>query len=264
MKANTSNNRWILDAVLFISFLLLFFLNLTGVALHQWIGAVGGALALYHLLDHWDWIAAVSKRIFGSTTWKARLYYLVDAALLFGFATIVFSGLVISTWFSLPLTNAAAWSSFHETISIITLLLVLFKIAIHWRWIVKTTGRMVPQPQAPARLKPTIQSAVTRSGSDRRDFLKVMGIVGAATALALLNVVDSTGTPETKTTSTQSTIYGSSSTNTTAEQSSSVQSNNTSACVGSCPKGRHCSYPGQYRQYTDVNNNGRCDRGECT
>ena len=68
MKQQRSKFNWMIDAVLFIGFILLFFLNLTGLALHQWIGIAGGALALYHLITHWDWVEAVTKRFFGRTS----------------------------------------------------------------------------------------------------------------------------------------------------------------------------------------------------
>lgn len=34
------------------------------------------------------------------------------------------------------------------------------------------------------------------------------------------------------------------------------------ACIG-CRRGKHCSYPGDCRDYVDTNGNGLCDRGEC-
>ena len=59
IKQQTS---WWVDTVLFIGFLVAFFLSFTGVELHQWIGVIGGILAAYHLLVHWEWVRAVGKR----------------------------------------------------------------------------------------------------------------------------------------------------------------------------------------------------------
>ena len=75
-------SHWLIDAVLFAGLIAAFFLDLTGLELHQWIGISGGALALYHLLAHWQWVGAVTERFFGRTSNKARLYYLINAALL--------------------------------------------------------------------------------------------------------------------------------------------------------------------------------------
>jgi hypothetical protein len=51
---------WWVDLVLFGGFLVAFFLSLTGVDLHQWIGVFGVLLASYHLLAHRDWVNTVS------------------------------------------------------------------------------------------------------------------------------------------------------------------------------------------------------------
>jgi hypothetical protein len=92
--------KWWVDAILFTGFITAFFLDLTGVALHQWIGMLAGALAAYHLITHWDWVEAVTQRFFGRTSGQARLYYLIDGGIMLGFASMIFTGLVISTWLS--------------------------------------------------------------------------------------------------------------------------------------------------------------------
>jgi hypothetical protein len=69
----------------------------------------------------------------------------IDASLMFGFAAILVTGLVISSWLALPLENYAAWRDAHVAASIITLLVVGGKIGLHWRWIVNTAQRFVIQ-----------------------------------------------------------------------------------------------------------------------
>ena len=166
----------------------MFFLNLTGIELHQWFGVAICALTLYHLIKHWNWVEAVSKRFFCSTTHRARWYFIVDASLLLGFVGILVTGLVISTWLSLSFENAPAWNNLHEIISIITLLLILVKIAIHWRWIVKTAGQINSRPMVPTIGRLAVQPAKVSYNIDRRDFLKLMGIVSTAAAVALINI----------------------------------------------------------------------------
>ena len=51
-KTNKSQTNWLIDAVLFIGFLLTFFIDLTGIEPHQWIGIAVCTLALYHLWVH--------------------------------------------------------------------------------------------------------------------------------------------------------------------------------------------------------------------
>ena len=80
----TFKTRWVVDAVLFAAFLGCFFLDLTGTTLHQILGAIGAGIVLYHLFSHWKWVRTVTGRFFSSTSHQARLYYAVDALLLFG------------------------------------------------------------------------------------------------------------------------------------------------------------------------------------
>ena len=257
MKEFRAQNNWILDAVLFSGFILMFFLDLTGVELHQWIGVAAGALALHHLVKHWDWVDAVSKRFFGRTSGQARLYFMVDAGILLGMASILLSGLAISTWFSLPLGNASAWANFHETVSEVTLVLLAFKIAIHWRWIVKTARRMVSPTDVPAVGRLAAQPIAASGAMYRRDFLKLMGVVGVATTLALINVAGSSGESSAQVSETQT----ESATNT--QTTSAGQAGNL-YCSTRCRKGRSCAFPGECHDYRDSNGNGLCDNGECT
>lgn len=258
MKSNRAINNWILDAVLFTSFICLFLMDLTGIELHQWIGLAGGAIAFYHLLEHADWVEAVSRRMFGKTSGRARLYYLVDAGLLLGFSAIFISGVGISTWMTGIFGFSMDWVSFHINTSIVTLALVLVKLAAHWRWIMSTARKMFPAPKpgATGRLAP--QSAPAAGRNDRRDFLKLMGVLGAAAAVALLNVSDPSAATEAEQASAAANSQATNSSSTTSQAAISVN------CTSRCPKGRSCSYPGQCHSYRDSNGNGRCDLGECT
>ena len=252
----SSKNRWFLDVALFAVFLVCFFMDVTGVALHQWLGVAIAALALYHLVNHWPWVSAVSRRFFGQTSDQARAYYLIDAVLLGGLLTIAATGLVISTWLDLSLASYNAWFTGHVIASITTLLVLLLKIAQHASWIVSVARKIfAPAAPVPSRAAPVLVTA----RSSRRDFLKMMGIVGAASLVAmgssLHSLQEAAGAQETTAESTAATASS-----ITATRSSSSSSSSTS-CVVAC--NRRCSYPGHCRRSTDSNNNGRCDLGEC-
>jgi len=98
-----------------------FFLSFTGVELHQWIGVIGGLLALYHLLAHWEWVSTVSQRVFRKASAIVQLKFLVDVVMLSGFMLIIATGLVISSWLSINLTNYNGWLGIHILVSIATL-----------------------------------------------------------------------------------------------------------------------------------------------
>jgi hypothetical protein len=255
MKTNKQKHHWLIDAALFSGFLLSFWLELTGMELHQWLGVAIGVVAGYHLLTHWNWVKAVTDRFFKQTPLQARLYYVVDATVLIGLATISVTGLVISTWFDLALTNYALWKSLHVIASIGTLGAVVIKLGLHWRWIVTTARRYIfPQPPQPVPVRAT-------DGLGRREFLRLMGGVSVFAAIAAGSAVEAlqqTAATTAATTTTSSTHSGTATSRSSGTASTPAQN---SSCSVQC--NRRCSYPGQCRRYTDSNNNGRCDLGEC-
>jgi hypothetical protein len=256
-------SKWFVDLTLFAIFLIAFFLDLTGLEIHQWIGITASGLAAYHLLTHWVWVRKVTERFFGKTSTQARLYYLVDASLFAGLFVIGLTGLVISSWLNLSLTHYDLWLSVHIQASIITLVLTVAKIGLHWRWVITTTKKIFSRPslhtQGGSHTLNPVPKAVpvrTRQQIGRRDFIRMMGIVGIASVLALGSAAsglrDANVEPTSDEEATSNTESFSASLDTyTSDPSCSVQ----------C--GRSCSYPGHCRRYTDNNGNNRCDFGEC-
>ena len=279
---HTQEKRMLWDAALFIGFIACFFLELTGLDLHQWLGVAAGAVGLYHLVTHWNWVRAVSQRFFGKTSGQARTYYLLDATILAGFAVMIATGLTISSWFNLALANYTAWLTVHITSAIVTLLAVTVKVWAHGRWILNTGKKLFgikPQPAGQASGQPAIFH-------ERRAFLRMAGVVGAASLAAFSSSIQGLAqatapaaeTPESSVNSTGNATGASttstaaaatSSTGTTASTTSAAgatasttaNSAGTTACTILC--GKRCSYPGRCGRYVDANHNGRCDRGEC-
>jgi len=249
MKTNKQKHNWLIDAALFIGLLLSFWLELTGVAVHQWLGIAIGLGAGYHLLTHWTWVKSVTDRFFKQTSGQARLYYVIDAAVLIGLATIVVTGLVISTWLNLTLTNFAAWKSLHVIASMSTLLAVVVKIGLHWRWIISTARRYIlPKAEPVWQLKAAPATVTNNLG--RREFLRLMGGVSTMAVIATIGAVDALKASASATSTTSST-----------PSATTTMSQNAASCAVLC--NRRCSYPGQCRRYVDSNGNGRCDNGEC-
>ena len=300
MNTKQKTNWWI-DLVLFAGFITTFFLNLTGVIVHQWIGILSGVLAVLHFFLHLDWVERVSIRLFGKTSWRMRTYYALDVLLLMGFTGITFTGLVISTWLNLSLSNFMIWLNIHIITSISTLVALLLKLVLHWRWISHFTRSIFPGLAVmPAKSVAAQPVKVSSDLIGRRQFLQVLGVVGGASFLALLNASkglagtaassgdtaaaeastpeaaaatgttitseatvtsEATATTEsTATTEATATQIPVTSTVTTTINQSSAAASNT-GCTVRC--NRNCSYPGHCRRYVDTNNNNRCDLGEC-
>ena len=189
MHTNRQRWSWVVDALLFGGFIIAMWLDLTGLAVHQWLGVAVAGLAAYHLVSHRQWVVAVTGRIMGGRTSRTALRnWAVDAGLALGFGAITATGVVMSTWLGLELAGYAAWRTAHVIISVATLALVVAKIALHWRWIVSVAQRHVfPAKQqgvagSGAVLQPTV--VVAGSGVGRRQFLSMMGAVGAVSLLA--------------------------------------------------------------------------------
>jgi len=280
----TNKLNWIIDAVLLAGFLVTFFLDLTGLEAHQWLGLAVGLLAGYHLVLHWDWVKSVTARFVQKTSRQARYYYVIDAGLVLGFALILVTGLVISSWLNLPLEDYIAWKNVHVISSVITLLIVVVKIGLHWRWIIKTAQRFVEPSRASAGAGPALQPAVASTSMARRQFLILMGAVGIPAVLAATRVLEveqmasaaaagqtpmdsqalpaPTGIPSPSlpvlATQSAGAVVASP---TTAPQTQSLPDASSSSCTVRCSNG--CSYPGRCRRYVDTNRNNLCDLGEC-
>ncbi len=253
MKINLRNKHLWIDIGLFAGFLLAFWLDLTGLSLHQWLGVALAAMAVYHLLLHQKWVAAVSERFFGRTSSQARRFYLLDALLMAGFTLISLSGLLISSWLGLPLDDFDILREIHVWSSISTAALVVWKIALHSGWITQALQRSF----APLRAGAGPATRNQPVSSDRRAFLKLVGVTGVATLIAVSQALPGA----VQALAGDSVQAGSESVAQPSSQRTTSSSASSSACTVRCDK--RCSYPGQCRRYTDSNQNGRCDLGEC-
>ncbi len=264
MPSSKQKWSWAVDALLFAGFLVAMWLDLTGLAMHQWWGIAVAALAVYHLVAHRHWVSAVTGRLArGRASANALQKWSVDAGVAIGFVAITITGVAMSTWLGLDLAAYEAWRTVHVVVSVATLALIMAKIALHWRWIVSTAHKIFGRAQQPARrpeaagglaVPQPVPAAVTRV-LGRREFVGLMVSVGAVSLWTGAKAL----APEHNTAESATDII--------ALDGASIASTSTSratssTCSVAC--GRRCSYPGHCRRYADSNNNGRCDLGECT
>ena len=83
---------------LLITFLLTYFMDLTGLELHQYLGVAAALIAIFHLITHWNWVRSVTVRLFSKVSLRPKLYYVLDLSLFLGLVVITITGILISTW----------------------------------------------------------------------------------------------------------------------------------------------------------------------
>lgn len=158
-----------LDSAIFIGFLVATAPRFTGIAIHEWLSIAFGAAVIAHLLLHWQWIIEVARRFFGKVTWMSRVNYALNSLLFISMTIIIFTGLMISEaalpLFGIQMPNDRMWSQLHHQSSNVTVLLLGLHVALHWRWIVNATRRVLAFP---ARRRVTPAPAVLPASREVR------------------------------------------------------------------------------------------------
>lgn len=285
MKTKTTLKN-LVTLLLFASFLLAYFLDLTGLALHQWLGIAAAATAALHLIMHWQWVKAVTERFFGRTSGQARSFYLLDILLCSGLATITLTGMFISSWFNLAVSTYEFWRVAHVAASVVTMAALALKLALHWKCIAalfkpaRVPRPISSRPFAAASCSPDPKLVSRREALRVISTVSAVGLVGILRAASALRTVEAAALPQPAlntqasisaepTASSQGSITSPQPTAQPAAEAYLPQptaagqsaSQSPAACVVRCEKG--CSFLGRCRRYTDANNNQRCDLGEC-
>ncbi len=146
------------DGTIFAAFLVATSPRLTGESIHEWLGIAFGVAIIVHLLLHWQWIVATTRRIVSKLPWSTRANYLLNTLFFIDMTIILFTGLMISRTalpaLGIQLSGGFAWRSLHSLASDIGVLLLGLHIALHWQWIVSAIKRIFVNPIA-SRLRPS-------------------------------------------------------------------------------------------------------------
>lgn len=271
-----NNLKWLINFTLLAVFIATYFLDLTGISLHQWLGLAAGVIALFHLINHWQWVKAITQRFFQHTGHSARLNYLLDAALGLGMGMIILTGVIISTWLGVSGNAFEVIRYLHVLSSITTLIVLLVKLALHWKCIAGAIKMFFTRKPAPAFQTLPALNCENPAAISRREALRTLGGISLAGGFVLVKAITSLDIPgfedDLQSGQIQNTIpsqgdYTSPANNvqlaapTPAATAIPSQSQAASNCVVRCPNA--CLYPGRCRRYIDGNSNGRCDLGEC-
>jgi cytochrome b len=156
----------LLDLGLLGGMLALWSFNLTGLALHEWLGlALCGALPA-HLLVNWDWLAATTARLRASLPWRTRLVYLLNASLFGALILVLLSGVLIAE-VTVPGLAALAgnrgfWRVLHTQASNVTLLLVALHLAVYAPRVVALLRQLAPTARPSRPPRPPVHPLGTR------------------------------------------------------------------------------------------------------
>lgn len=292
---------WILDLILYCLFLLSFFVDVTGVAMHQWLGIAVGAFAMIHLLLHWNWVKNLLRNKLSDSSRQMRWNSCVDLATALGLITLMGTGLLMTLRSVSEGGSYAAIRVIHIASSLMTLVSVTVKVSLHWKWILATFKKFLPK-ETRATQQPLNQSRVM----GRREFLGIFGassliivFTGAAIAWDIKqtsrpsSTLDSSfgtstdaslasendASPIKETISIPAVVSSANSNGETPVESTELvpaslptpsiesgpviaaESSNSTSCFLQYNRG--CSYPGRCGRYTDTNQDNRCDRSEC-
>lgn len=126
--------------------LLLMVYSLTGGFLHEALGLAILVLFAAHKIFNLKWIAAITKKIFGSgTDGLTTARYITDAVLLVLMIITAFSGILISNYL---LTGISAhkrhlWVNTHNISAYSMFIVVSVHIGLHWSFIMAAFGKML-------------------------------------------------------------------------------------------------------------------------
>jgi len=162
-KGNRTKTNYVVDLVIGLSFLIATAPNATGEPIHEWLSMGLAVMVVTHLLLHWQWIVAITKKIFRKVAWQQRINYILNIGLFIDMTIIMFTGIMISKTvvplLGLELPNNMTWRSLHGLASDAGVFLIGLHLALHWDWIVRTSKRYLIQPITKRFHKPAVQLA---------------------------------------------------------------------------------------------------------
>lgn len=120
-----------------------------GLAWHEWAGIAIAVAFIVHIVLSWDWVVAVTKRLFGRTTPRARFLYVLDVLVLATMGWTIVSGVLISR-VAVPQLAVGAMPIFrvtHVPVSYLTLVVIGVHLGMHWDWALGVFRRVAKRPR---------------------------------------------------------------------------------------------------------------------
>lgn len=145
-KKSMQKTRYVLDALLLISFMLVSAPQVTGVPLHEWISLIFIVPFIIHLLLHWDWLKKSFSRVTNKISAKERFNtlwnYLIYLIMLLVFVSGFLVSVALLPVISIEIQIQDFWEKLHHDSATLIMPMLGVHLALHWHWIVKLSKRM--------------------------------------------------------------------------------------------------------------------------
>lgn len=146
---STKVNLW-LDLSLFTAIMLALAPAFTGLAIHEWLSLALAVAVVVHLLLHWQWMVATTRRFLGRLTGPARINFVLNIVLFIAFVVVTLTGVLISQealpFFGLRLTVNRAWEGLHRLSADLIVFVFGLHVALHWKWLLNALQRYAVKP----------------------------------------------------------------------------------------------------------------------
>lgn len=146
-KQNLHKTRYVMDAILLISFMLVSAPQATGIAVHEWGSLLFIIPFSIHLLLHWDWIKNSAKHLISNISARQRFNIIWDYAIYLMMLLAFVSGLLISISLfpalNIEINIQDFWSKVHHDSTTMLMPMLGTHLALNWNWIVKWSKRMI-------------------------------------------------------------------------------------------------------------------------
>ncbi len=148
MKINRTKLNLILDLSMALIFSAMMEEHFTGLRIHEVVGIAIAVAFLTHIALHLDWIITITRTFFVKVFHETRLNYILNLALFIDMVVVIVTGILISRTLGLSL-GIAADAQFpiqliHSGASYISLIIVAFHVALHWKWILTSVQKYLP------------------------------------------------------------------------------------------------------------------------
>ncbi len=138
-----------LDLVIAVLFITLLNIHWTGLVYHEIVGMVIFGMIAAHISLNWSWVKNLTKNLFNSRLkLKAKLMYILNAALLVSVAAITLTGIMISeVIFGFGSSGRQELLyALHKWVSYGCLGLFGVHIALHWRYLLASLRIILTNP----------------------------------------------------------------------------------------------------------------------